>query len=80
MTHAAGRTTGDIRVNGFPQDLRTFKRVSGYCEQFDLHSPQTTVGEALWFSASLRLSPDVDSSTREAFTQEVGDPPPLLTI
>lgn len=59
-------------MNGFKQDLRTFKRVSGYCEQFDIHSPQTTVQEALWFSASLRLSPDVNTATRKAFMQEVG--------
>lgn len=69
---AVGRITGEIKVNGFKQDLQTFKRVSGYCEQFDIHSPQTTVIEALWFSASLRLSPTVDSSTRSAFVQEVG--------
>ena len=69
---AAGRITGEIKVNGFKQDLRTFKRVSGYCEQFDIHSPQTTVQEALWFSASLRLSPDVNTATRKAFMQEVG--------
>lgn len=77
---AAGRITGEIRVNGFAQDLRTFKRVSGYCEQFDIHSPQTTVGEALWFSASLRLSPGVDPATREAFTEEVLPHPRPLSL
>ena len=69
---AAGRMAGDITVNGFKQDLLTFKRVSGYCEQFDIHSPQSTIGEALWFSANLRLSPDVSSSARRAFVKEVG--------
>ncbi len=29
----AGRTTGDVRVNGHPQLFSTFARVSGYCEQ-----------------------------------------------
>lgn len=71
MDAAAGTITGDIRVNGFKQDLRTFKRVSGYCEQFDLHSPQSTVGEALWFSARLRLAPEVTNATMKAFTAEV---------
>lgn len=68
---AAGVITGEIKVNGFKQDLRTFKRVSGYCEQFDIHSPQSTVGEALWFSARLRLAPDVTTSTMKMFMQEV---------
>ncbi len=36
----AGRLAGDVRVNGHPQDFKTFARVSGYCEQFDIHSPQ----------------------------------------
>ncbi len=38
--HAVGRIEGDIRVNGFPQEHRTFARVSGYVEQSDIHSPQ----------------------------------------
>lgn len=29
----AGRTTGDVRVNGHLQLFSTFARVSGYCEQ-----------------------------------------------
>ena len=42
MTHtcAGGRVTGDIRVNGFPKEQRTFARVTGYVEQSDIHSPQ----------------------------------------
>ena len=33
--------------------------MSGYVEQFDVHSPQATVKEALWFSARLRLTNDI---------------------
>jgi len=40
----AGRTSGDIRVNGHPQNHRTFARVAGYVEQFDIHSPQVHFG------------------------------------
>ena len=32
--------TGDIRVNGFAKEQRTFARVTGYVEQSDIHSPQ----------------------------------------
>ena len=42
-----------------------------YCEQYDLHSPQSTVGEALWFSARLRLAPEVSNATMYSFMQEV---------
>ncbi|CAL8470297.1 g9839 [Coccomyxa elongata] len=35
-----GRIEGDIRINGFPKEHRTFARVSGYVEQSDIHSPQ----------------------------------------
>ena len=35
-----GRSTGDVRVNGFPQQPGAFARVSGYVEQEDVHSPQ----------------------------------------
>jgi ABC-type multidrug transport system ATPase subunit len=40
----AGRKTGgviegDIRVGGHPKVQQTFARISGYCEQTDIHSP-----------------------------------------
>ena len=50
----------------FAQDFATFARVSGYVEQFDIHSPQATVKEALWFSARLRLTNDI--SNKELWT------------
>ncbi|KAF2609140.1 hypothetical protein F2Q68_00044859 [Brassica cretica] len=47
----AGRKTsgyieGDIRISGFPKVQETFARVSGYCEQTDIHSPNITVEES----------------------------------
>ncbi|EIE18194.1 putative pleiotropic drug resistance protein 3 [Coccomyxa subellipsoidea C-169] len=50
-----GLVRGDITVDGHPKDAATFARVSGYVEQFDIHSPATTVREALMYSAQLRL-------------------------
>ena len=40
----AGRKTGgviegDIRIGGYPKVQQTFARISGYCEQTDVHSP-----------------------------------------
>lgn len=60
-----GTITGDIYISGFLKHQETFKRVSGYCEQNDVHSPALTVRESLVFSAFLRLSPDVKDLTKE---------------
>ncbi|PPD87106.1 hypothetical protein GOBAR_DD15961 [Gossypium barbadense] len=72
----AGRKTigcieGEIRVNGYPKVQETFVRISGYCEQNDVHSPQITVKESLIFSAWLRLPACIDSKTKTEFVQEV---------
>jgi ABC-type multidrug transport system ATPase subunit len=66
----AGRKTGgyidgDIRVGGYPKIQQTFARISGYCEQTDVHSPQVTVGESVAYSAWLRLPTEIDSKTRK---------------
>ncbi|CAK0748752.1 hypothetical protein CVIRNUC_001857 [Coccomyxa viridis] len=65
-----GHVRGTITVDGHPKDQATFNRVSGYVEQFDIHSPASTVKEALNFSAELRLE-GVDAKQRKAFVGEV---------
>ncbi|GJN14015.1 hypothetical protein PR202_gb00786 [Eleusine coracana subsp. coracana] len=72
----AGRKTGgiiegDIRVGGYPKFQQTFARISGYCEQTDVHSPQITVGESVAYSAWLRLPTEIDSKTRNEFVNQV---------
>ncbi|KAL9235362.1 hypothetical protein vseg_010125 [Gypsophila vaccaria] len=76
MDVLAGRKTGgyiegDIRISGFPKKQHTFARVSGYVEQFDIHSPQVTVEESLWFSSSLRLPKEISKETKKEFVNEV---------
>ncbi|CAO2188184.1 unnamed protein product [Urochloa humidicola] len=76
MDVLAGRKTGgyiegDINISGYPKKQETFVRISGYCEQNDIHSPQVTVYESLLFSAWLRLPKDVDSNTRKIFIEDV---------
>ncbi|GFP96775.1 pleiotropic drug resistance protein 1 [Phtheirospermum japonicum] len=76
MDVLAGRKTGgyingNITISGYPKKQETFARISGYCEQEDIHSPHVTVHESLLFSAWLRLSPDVDAKTRKMFVDEV---------
>ncbi|XP_057454234.1 pleiotropic drug resistance protein 1-like [Lotus japonicus] len=76
MDVLAGRKTGghidgSVKVSGYPKNQETFARISGYCEQNDIHSPQVTVYESLLYSAWLRLPAEVDSNTRKTFIEEV---------
>ena len=66
-----GQIEGDIRMNGHVKEQTSFARVSGYVEQNDVHSPQTTVCEALEFSAQLRFAQGVPADTIQAFVDEV---------
>lgn len=59
-----GYVEGEIRISGYPKVQETFARISGYCEQNDIHSPQVTVHESLVFSAWLRLQNDIDDDTK----------------
>lgn len=73
MDVLAGRKTGgyikgDIRISGYPKDQATFARISGYCEQNDIHSPQVTVRKSLIYSAFLRLP------------QEIADPEKMVRL
>jgi len=70
MDVLAGRKTGgyvggNITISGYQKKQETFARISGYCEQNDIHSPHVTVYESLVYSAWLRLSPDINAQTRK---------------
>ncbi|XP_027941835.1 pleiotropic drug resistance protein 1-like [Vigna unguiculata] len=76
MDVLAGRKTGgyiggNITISGYPKKQETFARISGYCEQNDIHSPHVTVYESLLYSAWLRLSPEINDETRKMFIEEV---------
>ncbi|KAF3447189.1 hypothetical protein FNV43_RR12369 [Rhamnella rubrinervis] len=68
-----GRIEGSIMISGYPKKQETFARISGYCEQNDVHSPHVTVYESLLYSAWLRLPHGVDYATRKMFIEEVMD-------
>ncbi|XP_021903944.1 LOW QUALITY PROTEIN: pleiotropic drug resistance protein 2-like [Carica papaya] len=76
MDVLAGRKTegyieGEINISGFPKNQATFARISGYCEQNDIHSPHVTVYESLLYSAWLRLAKDITAKTRKMFVEEI---------
>ena len=69
MDVLAGRKTsgtieGDIRIGVVPKGHDTFARISGYCEQTNIHSPQITVEGSVVYSVWLRLCPEIDSKTK----------------
>ncbi|XP_011005974.1 PREDICTED: pleiotropic drug resistance protein 3-like [Populus euphratica] len=76
MDVLSGRKTGgiiegEIRIGGYPKAQKTYARISGYCEQTDIHSPQITVEESVMYSAWLRLPAQIDKGTRSEFVAEV---------
>ncbi|GKA30941.1 plant PDR ABC transporter associated protein, partial [Tanacetum coccineum] len=75
-----GCIEGDIFISGYPKNQATFARVSGYCEQTDIHSPNVTVYESLLYSAWLRLSSDVNTKKRKMFVHELMELMELYSI
>ena len=60
----AGLIEGEIRIGGYPKVQDTYSRISGYCEQSDIHSPLLSVEESVAYSARLRLPAQIDKFTR----------------
>lgn len=76
MDVLAGRKTsgyieGNITISGYPKKQETFARISGYCEQNDIHSPHITVYESLVYSAWLRLPSEVESKTTKVWGKKI---------
>jgi ABC-type multidrug transport system ATPase subunit len=61
----SGVVSGSVFLNGWPQEINSFRRCSGYVEQFDVQSPELTVFETIRFSARLRLDQELLSSSFE---------------
>ncbi|GJT18597.1 putative reverse transcriptase domain-containing protein [Tanacetum coccineum] len=75
-----GCIEGDIFISGYPKNQAIFARVSGYCEQTNIHSPNVTVYESLLYSAWLRLSSDVNTKKRKMFVHELMELMELYSI
>ncbi|XP_004349233.2 ATP-binding cassette transporter [Capsaspora owczarzaki ATCC 30864] len=65
-----GTATGSILVNGAPRN-EYFKRISGYCEQQDIHFSQHTVKEAITFAAMCRLPDSLSVEEKHARVHKV---------
>lgn len=65
-----GTINGNIYMNG--ENLANdFERLTGYCEQMDVHNPNATVREALQFSAYLRQSADVPKNEKDEYVEQI---------
>ncbi|KAK9700769.1 ATP-binding cassette transporter snq2 [Basidiobolus ranarum] len=65
-----GKIEGRMYLNGEPLGI-DFERITGYCEQMDVHNPAATVREALRFSAYLRQAPEVPKEEKDAYVEEI---------
>jgi ABC-type multidrug transport system ATPase subunit len=59
-------------LNGHPQEPKSFRRCTGYVEQFDVQSPALTIRETIEFSAKLRLE-DTDPAVNDESIRKVVD-------
>ncbi|CAI4214022.1 unnamed protein product [Parascedosporium putredinis] len=66
----AGEIRGSILIDGKPQGI-SFQRMTGYCEQMDVHEATATVREALVFSALLRQPREVSESEKMAYVDHI---------
>lgn len=65
--------SGSIRVNGAPVTPDLMRRISGYVHQEDVVLGTMSVGEALRFTAALRLPPSMSRADKEARAVVVAD-------
>lgn len=66
----AGEIKGSILIDGKPQGI-SFQRMTGYCEQMDIHEATATVREALLFSALLRQPQDVPYEDKISYVDHI---------
>jgi ABC-type multidrug transport system ATPase subunit len=65
-----GKVSGDIFLNGEVL-MNDFERLTGYCEQMDVHQPAVTVREALRFSAYLRQPAEVSREEKNEYVEQI---------
>ncbi|KAI8147471.1 ABC-2 type transporter-domain-containing protein [Fennellomyces sp. T-0311] len=65
-----GKVEGRVYLNSEAL-MSDFERITGYCEQMDIHQPAVTVREAMQFSAYLRQGADVPQSEKDAYVEQI---------
>jgi ABC-type multidrug transport system ATPase subunit len=70
LRKTSGQISGDVRLNGHLQESLSFRRCTGYVEQFDVQSPCQTIRETVFFSAKLRLDENDPAVTDESIVDQ----------
>ncbi|KAG0194498.1 hypothetical protein DFQ28_010582 [Apophysomyces sp. BC1034] len=65
-----GKVEGNIYLNNEAL-MNDFERITGYCEQMDIHQPAVTVREALRFSAYLRQPAEVSKEDKDCYVEKI---------
>jgi ABC-type multidrug transport system ATPase subunit len=71
---AKRKTIGVIEGNIYLNNeaiMNDFERITGYCEQMDVHQPAVTVREALQFSAQLRQPAEVSVEEKNEYVEQI---------
>eukprot|EP00547_Thalassionema_nitzschioides_P003473 CAMPEP_0194202806 /NCGR_PEP_ID=MMETSP0156-20130528/2735_1 /TAXON_ID=33649 /ORGANISM="Thalassionema nitzschioides, Strain L26-B" /LENGTH=1424 /DNA_ID=CAMNT_0038928407 /DNA_START=109 /DNA_END=4383 /DNA_ORIENTATION=+ len=66
LRKTSGEIDGDVRLNGHLQEDQSFRRCTGYVEQFDVQTAALTIRETCEFSAKLRLESTDPAVTKES--------------
>jgi ABC-type multidrug transport system ATPase subunit/ABC-type multidrug transport system permease subunit len=80
LRKSSGEIMGDVRLNGHPQEEITFRRCTGYVEQFDVQSAQLTIRETCEFSAKLRLQSSDAAVTEESMSRFIDQTLDMLEL
>lgn len=73
LRKTTGTIHGDVCLNGHEQEKVSFRRCSGYVEQFDVQSAELTVRETVLFSARLRLNSEDPNLAGDEIKQQYTD-------
>ena len=73
MRKTSGKIAGNVWLNGFKQEPISFRRCSGYVEQFDVQAEALTVRETILYSARLRLDENNPATADDQIKQKYVD-------
>ncbi|KAI9499301.1 ABC-2 type transporter-domain-containing protein [Zychaea mexicana] len=65
-----GKVDGRVYLNNEAL-MSDFERITGYCEQMDIHQPAVTVREAMRFSAYLRQNENVPKAEKDEYVEQI---------
>lgn len=80
LRKTSGTIEGQIHLNGFRQEEKSFRRCTGYVEQFDVQSSQLTIRETCEFSAALRLDPELTKTDSDIVNRFVNQTLEMLEL